>query len=103
MRVGSLHGPAKNDTPSGNAPRAYPAGTVRSGHPDTAPGLDEPANPVKSSPVCRLVSQEALFVGAMIASRWSAASAALIALRDAVVAVRRCCTYVGSVRLPLVA
>ena len=52
-----------------------------------AAGPDALTKLVKSSPVCRFVTQAGPLVGATIASRWFAASAVSIALRASVVAV----------------
>src|SRR5204862_5084215 len=65
---GSFQRAPKKDTPIGNSPCAYPAGTEMSGYPATAAGPDELTKSVKSSPPGSRVIHAGPLVGPTMAS-----------------------------------
>src|SRR4030081_667154 len=103
MSVGSSQRPPMNVTPTGSGPTKA-AGTVMSGYPAMADGLDEPTNFEKSpprSPFTGSVTQATLLVGEMIASRWLAAMRSSIAALAVEVASVRAAVQAGSDRPPV--
>jgi len=67
-------------------------------YPEIAAGLDDPSR--KLSPLTRSVGQAGVLVGAMMASRLSAARVSSIAFRAVVVAFALAAMYSGSVSGP---